>query len=122
VPGTQPPSVDYRKFLEDVKLHGSQPTKSLASLTQAQYAMYSKFGAFLKGKNQVSFFVRAILERDIGKKLYLPKTTIQDAFRANNYKVTTDQFTALLSPLDTNRNGEVNVMQMFELLFGASEA
>ena len=51
VQGSSPPSVDYRQFLEDVKLHGSPPAKSLASLTTEQYDVYNKFSSHLKSKN-----------------------------------------------------------------------
>ena len=72
VPGSQPIAVDYRKFLEDIKLHGSAPSKTLAGLTKEQYDMYNKFSTFLKQKNQVQFFVRAVLEKDTSKKMFLP--------------------------------------------------
>jgi hypothetical protein len=34
--GSLPRNVDYRKFLNDLKLHGQEPTKTIASLTKEQ--------------------------------------------------------------------------------------
>jgi hypothetical protein len=77
----------------------------------------------LKSKGKVNAFVDAITERDISTKGYLPRIAIEDVFKKNGYTFNQKQFNIMFSAIDTNTAGsEYNYKQLFEILFGESEA
>jgi len=66
-----PRSIDYRKFLADLKLHTADPSKSMQSLTLEQQKFFSEFSQNIQKKQLNNKITNAFIDVDPALKGYL---------------------------------------------------
>ena len=114
--------VDYRKFLQDLKLHG-QDVISTNNMTVDQKKALAALVNSLKTKNATDGLISSLFDSDIQLKGYLPYDTIVSMFHKNQVRDLSDaQFKQVLEALDSNSRGEKSYKELLELIVGAEKA
>ena len=120
--GQQQGQVDYRKFLEDIKLYASPSAqaKGVQSLTKEQSDFFKNLASHLKSNGKSAGLADGVGELGGLQRGYLSRPSLEELFKRNGYTFNPKQFSVMFSALDTNTSGtEYNIKQLFELLFGA---
>lgn len=76
----------------------------------------------LKSKNRTNLLFDSFLEKDFSHKFYLPRITIEEILKKNDYKFSPKQFETFFSAVEKNSHGEYNYKNIFELLIGEDDA
>jgi len=114
-------NIYHRKFLEDLKLYGSN-IKPISSLTQDQQKLFTALGSYLKKHNLEGALVQSLVNNDPKKKGYMQRFMIEESFAANKLTVTKAQFDVILGVLEQNISKESNYKQMLEYFLGVDQA